>query len=283
MEHHISSTDLQNTLLAETLQALSLCYSEIGQEVYVVGATARDIALRIADIPNVPRRTLDLDVAIALQNWEQFTRLTEILLQAHFEKAPEKQRFYYKGADGQNNYEVDIVPFGAVALNDCIAWPPEGSPVMSVRCFDDVMRIADKVYIDNLFSFRIAPLSGQFLIKLDTWQDRHLSTKKDAADMVYILQNVYTAYALSHTDFPAEISIDIDNFDVIVAGAEWMATELKSFLSSTNRTYYAQLLLQEYQKEENSRLLNDMLDAAGGRYYALFRQAFLRIAQILEQ
>lgn len=282
MEYHISSTDLQNTLLAETLRALSLCYNEIKQEVYVVGATARDIALRIADIPNVPRRTLDLDVAIALQNWEQFTRLTEILLQAHFEKAPEKQRFYYKGANGQNNYEVDIVPFGAVALNDCIAWPPEGSPVMSVRCFDDVMRIADKVCVDNLFSFRVAPLSGQFLIKLDTWQDRHISTKKDAADMVYILQNVYTAYALSHTDFPTEISIDIDNFDVIVAGAEWMATELKSFLSSANRTYYAQMLLQEYQKEENSRLLNDMLDAAGGRYYALFRRAFLRIAQILE-
>lgn len=283
MEHHISSTDLQNILLAETLQALSLCYSEIGQEVYVVGATARDIALRIADIPNVPRRTLDLDAAIALQNWEQFTRLTEILLQAHFEKAPEKQRFYYKGADGQNNYEVDIVPFGAVALNDCIAWPPEGSPVMSVRCFDDVMRMADKVYVDNLFSFRVAPLSGQFLIKLDTWQDRHLSTKKDAADMVYILQNVYTAYALSHTDFPAEICIDIDNFDVIVAGAEWMATELKSCLCPANRTYYAQLLLQEYREEENSRLLNDMLDTAGGRYYALFRQAFLRIAQIIEQ
>ena len=50
---------------------------------------------------------------------------------------------------------------------------------------------------NDLFAFHIASLSGQFLIKLDAWNDRHLTTKKDAADMYYILQNVFTAYATS--------------------------------------------------------------------------------------
>ncbi|MBP5327152.1 MAG: hypothetical protein J6Y98_04490 [Bacteroidales bacterium] len=100
---------------------------------------------------------------------------------------------------------MDIVPFGEVEHDGMIAWPPEGSPVMSVRCFSEVMNQADRVTVEGEFSFRLASLSGQFLLKLDTWSDRHYNTRKDAADMVYILQNVYVAYALTRDGLPQEI------------------------------------------------------------------------------
>jgi predicted nucleotidyltransferase len=282
MEYKIHKTDLQNDLLVETLQALAECYSQINSELYVVGAAARDLAFRLLQISNAPRRTLDLDVAVLLSDWQQFETLTGILLDRHFVKGKEKQRFVYKAENGHPGYEVDVVPFGALADNEYIAWPPEGSPVMSVRCFDDVMRMADKVVVEDMFSFRMASLSGQFLIKLDAWQDRHLKTKKDAMDMVYILQNVYIAYALASQSLPPEIDINAEQFDTLVAGAEWIAADLKYILSAEHRQYYADMLVSEINKEENSELVNDMLDISDTRKYMLYRRALLRMAQILK-
>lgn len=282
MEYRIQKTDLPNNLLVETLQSLSECYQQLQLPLYVVGATARDIALRLLHVDNVPRRTLDLDVAVALGNWSEYEQLTAILLQNGFVKAPEKQRFYYPFAN-KINYEVDIVPFGPIAEQEQVAWPPEGSPVMSVRCFEDVMDSADVVCVENDFSFHLASLSGQFLIKLDTWQDRHLITNKDAADIVFILQNVYVAYALSRNIFPPEIDIEAEHFNVLVAGAEWIASDLKTMLTPKHQSYYSNLLFSELEKEENSELLNDMLDVSDSRQYSLLHRALSRMAQILEQ
>lgn len=283
MEYTIHKEDLQNDLMAETLQVLAGCYRQLGAEVFVVGAAARDIALRLLDVTNAPRRTMDLDVAVMLQEWNQYERLTSILLQNHFEKAREKQRFYYLGSNGRIRFEVDIVPFGAIAEEDQVAWPPEGSPVMSVRCFEDVMRAADKVTVDGAFAFRLASLSGQFLIKLDTWNDRRMKTKKDAADMAFLLQNVYVAYALAHDGLPPEVDTNTEHFDVIVAGAEWMAVDLKKILSDNHRHFYAEMLRGELAKNEESPLLNDLLDVSDSRNYKLYLRAFERMAQILEK
>ena len=283
MEYTIHKEDLQNDLMAETLQVLAGSYRQLGAEVFVVGAAARDIALRLLDVINVPRRTMDLDVAVMLQDWNQYERLTSILLQNHFEKAREKQRFYYLGSNGRIRFEVDIVPFGAIAEEDQVAWPPEGSPVMSVRCFEDVMRAADKVTVDGDFAFRLASLSGQFLIKLDTWNDRRMKTKKDAVDMAFLLQNVYVAYALAHDGLPPEVDTNTEQFDVIVAGAEWMAADLKKILSDEHRHFYAEMLRGELTKNEESPLLNDLLDVSDSRNYKLYLRAFERMAQILKK
>ena len=67
MEYNISKNELRNDLLAETLHELSICYTELGAEVYVVGAAARDIAMHLLNMLNALRRTLDLDVAELLQ------------------------------------------------------------------------------------------------------------------------------------------------------------------------------------------------------------------------
>ena len=282
MEYRISKEKIQNDLLAETLKALDGCYRQLGAEVYVVGAAARDIALRLLDVVNTPRRTMDLDVAVMLNDWSQYEQLTDILLQNHFEKAREKQRFIYHGNDDNIRFEVDIVPFGAIEENDCVAWPPEGSPVMSVRCFEDVMRAADKVTVDEDFAFLLASLSGQFLIKMDTWSDRRMNTKKDAADMAFLLQNVYVALALAHDGLPPEVDTNAEQFDVIVAGAEWMAADFKKMLTDEHRRFYVDMLRGELDMNEENPLLNDLLDVSDSRNYILYRRAFERMAQILE-
>ena len=108
-------------------------------------------------------------------------------------------------------------------------------------------------------------------------------TKKDAADMVFILQNVYVAYALTRPIFPPEIGIDASQFDVVVAGAEWMASDLKYILTPEHRQFYTNLLQDVIALEEDSQLINDMLDVSSGRYYDLFRRALQRMAEIWQE
>lgn len=281
MRYLINRRDLQNELLVEILQTLSDCYSMMDAELYVVGATARDVMLRLLKVSVLPRRTLDVDVAIALKDWSQYDRLTELMLQCNFVKAKENQRFFYCGKANQYRYEVDVVPFGELAVNEMIAWPPEGSPVMSVRCFMDVMNQADIVQVDDRFSFKVASLSGQFLIKYDTWLDRHSITSKDAADMAFILQNVYIAYALSRQCLPDEINLDANRFDVVVAGAEWIASDLRTMLNEEHRLFYANSIYRELELNGESPLLNDLFDVSDSRKYELFQRAIRRIAEIL--
>ena len=93
-------------------------------------------------------------MAIALKDWSQFELLSENLLKNNFVKGKPKQRFYYKGVDGKNDYEIDIVPFGELEEDEKVAWPPEGNPEMSVKCFRDVMNIADTVVIEDAITIR---------------------------------------------------------------------------------------------------------------------------------
>lgn len=72
MEYKITREALQNDLLYDTLKALSQVMNDLQLDVYVVGALARDIAMEILEMPPSPRRTADLDVAIALKDWNQF-------------------------------------------------------------------------------------------------------------------------------------------------------------------------------------------------------------------
>lgn len=282
MTYTLKREELGNDLLMSVLEALTNAYKEIGSEVYVVGAAARDLSLKLLRAGSAPRRTMDLDVAVLLEKWNEYERLTEILIKDGFVKAPEKQRFYYCGIENVR-YEVDIVPFGDIAQEEMIAWPPEGNPVMSVRCFADVMKNADKVVVEGRFAFRMTSLSGQWLIKLDAWCDRHLMTRKDAADMQFILENAYIALALSSDAIPDTISLDASTFDQTVAGAEWIASDLLNMLSKDHKMYYANMLDSEVIQREDSQLVNDLLDNAVIGTFDSICRALVRMSQILRK
>ena len=99
--------------------------------------------------------------------------------------------------------------------------------------------------------------------------------------MVHILRNGYVAYALSRQTLPPEINIEASEFDVVVAGAEWIASDLCLILSKEHRRFYGTMLQDEVNQEENSALINDLLDVSDARQYTLFRRAIGRMAQIL--
>ena len=284
MEYNITRDTLQNNLLYDTLKALSKVMYDLQLDVYVVGALARDIAMEILKMPPSPRRTADLDVAIALKDWSQFELLKEQLLKNNFVKGKPKQRFYYKGEDGNNDYEIDIVPFGKLETDEKVAWPPEGNPEMSVKCFKDVMNIADTVVIDDTIIVKMAPLSGQFFIKFDTWIDRHLLTDKDAADMLYIMDNFYLAYVSFKQPVPDEVQETSERFDLLNGGARWIACEMREFLTNEHLQFYTNQLQEQIELDENSPLIRTMSNKySASDSHMIVRNALIGMVEVLKK
>ncbi len=284
MEYKITRDTLQNNLLYDTLEALSKVMNDLQLDVYVVGALARDIAMEILEMPPSRRRTSDLDVAIALKDWSQFELLSENLLKNNFVKGKPKQRFYYKGVDGKNDYEIDIVPFRELEEDEKVAWPPEGNPEMSVKCFRDVMNIADTVVIEDAITIKMAPLSGQFLIKFDTWLDRHLLTDKDAADMLYIMDNFYLAYVSFKQPVPDEVQETSESFDLLNGGARWIACEMKEFLTKEHLQFYTDQLQAQIELDENSPLIRSMSSKySASDSHMIVRNALIGMVEVLKK
>ena len=72
MTYNISSDKLENPLLKDLLKELNIFFNSTGVDFYVIGATARDIILSSLHDMIPDRKTVDLDIAIAISNWKQF-------------------------------------------------------------------------------------------------------------------------------------------------------------------------------------------------------------------
>lgn len=253
MSLNISSEKIDNPLLIDLLRQLNHTFSRIGNDFFVIGATARDIILQVLANTSARRKTRDLDIAIAVTGWDKYNEVCNALIEDGFEKTTHQaQRFYF------GDYEVDIVPYGAVAkADDNIYWPPEETIAMSVKGFDEVLKEAITVCVNNEFEIRIASLHGLFLLKLNAWLDRNIGTNKDAEDMWYIVDNYY--FANEERGVHPEV-YELDGFDLIVGGAYWMAHDIADLLSKEQIAYYADVLRNEIEREENSRLVVQILE-----------------------
>ena len=266
MKNSMSKKDLENDALYDTLKALSDCVSSLGLKLYVVGATARDLMMKLLDEYPSKRKTRDLDVAIALSDWSQFENLSQILQKNYFRKDPANQKFYYEGKKHDNDYEVDVVPFGDIAGEDeTLLWPPEYEKEMSVKCFTEVMNRSMPITIDKLFNINIAMLAGQFLIKLDAWNDRHTAEydSKDADDMFLILSRYHDAYIKEPNITPPD-AVDYNNHDnETIWGAQWLASDIKNILSNEHLIYYVNMINAELSKKTESDLINNFIRLYG--------------------
>lgn len=276
MDLTISSEKIGNPLLIELLRKLTDSFGRMNREFYVIGATARDIIVQQLLDTASTRRTKDLDIAIAIPDWDAFEQIKERLVADGFKKSNDMyQRFYY-GA-----YEVDIVPYGVVAKeDDNIYWPPEEVIAMSVKGFDEVLSEAITVSIDDEFKVKIASLHGLFLLKLNAWLDRNAKTSKDAEDMSFILSN----YFMANLDREIHQEVyDWENFDEYIVGGYWLAHDLVTLLNVNQLNYYKEVIEGELAKQEESRLINQMIENSYSLKYETVRATWQIIADVFSK
>lgn len=258
MSYHILSKELSNPELKDILQALNTFFQSKKIDFYIVGATARDILLTnlYGLIPE--RKTMDIDIAIAISNWEEFEIIERELPQReYFEKdSYQKQRFIYKGF-----YAIDVIPFGKIAQKDGnIYWPPDGVIAMSVSGFPEIAAATISVSVDNEFDIKVSSLSGFFLLKLMAWKDRHLYSAKDAYDIALILEyyieiNQQRAYEEHYDLYEAE------PFDQIEASGRLIARDIKVLIGANKATmtHLIEILSREIELSQESPLVNQLV------------------------
>ena len=161
-------------------------------EPLLVGALARDLLLHYGHGIAITRATEDVDLALAIENWDEFDSVRSALLSTG-KFAP------YSGAIHKLRYReqcwIDLVPFGAVERPDgIIAWPPAGEEVMRVLGYKEANATAIHVTLPESQVVRVVSLPMLAVLKVLVWKDRQAyAPRKDALDLALILHNYLDA------------------------------------------------------------------------------------------
>lgn len=259
MDYKVKSTDIQHPLLKPVLEELIPVFEEAGIKFYIIGAVARDIILELYDEKS-KRVTMDLDIAIAINDWSAFDVLaTQIVSLPNFTKdTKQQQKFLYK-----SNFEIDIVPYGGIKnQNDKIYWPPDESFAMTVLGFEEVEDSLLKIQLDEELNFDIVSLEGVFLLKLFAWKDRFQKTTKDAEDLGFILNNYFNINRDSSFDEPYNKVYNLEDFTELKAGAIILGQKLNLMLAKSPpvKAKLKSILEENIAKAEESKLINQIIE-----------------------
>lgn len=216
MSFYDVSANHEFDLQGDVLQHLLEHARKENLDVLLVGAAARDVLIRHVTKAVPERATSDIDVAVAVADWEEYRRLTSALESV----GRSIHTFRVRGID------VDIVPFGSIESPDrTITWPDEHR--MTTNGFREALRHAVMVTFPGEITVKVASLAAQVVLKLHAWSDRNLTTTRDAIDLRTIL--------LAYSDGPYLDELYVDwthvleryDFDVTPAGAHRLGVEIR--------------------------------------------------------
>lgn len=263
MIYNISSDKFTHPLLKPILTELSAYFNKVGISFFVVGATARDIIMELHN-ERSGRMTQDLDIAITVNDWEQWKKVEhEIVSLGNFSKdLKQKQRFLYKDI-----FQLDIVPFGEIMKQDKIFWPPDESFAMSVLGFNAAEDGSLKVSVDKELEIKVASLSGIFLLKIVAWKDRHLRSNKDADDIGFILNNYLEIHRESSLEHYEEVYPE--DHTLLTGGATLLGIHILEMLKDYPEVKKSilEILSSEMDQKEESMLINQILETHQMLYY----------------
>jgi len=86
--------------------------------------------------------------------------------------------------------------------------------------------------------------------------DRHDYNHKDADDMFFILDKFYMT-SVMNDQTPTE-DVD-DNEENLICGAQWIASIMRSILSTDHLNYYSDKIKEELDKKTESQLIKDFI------------------------
>lgn len=154
-------------------------------DMMLVGAACRDVLHAALGHSFATVATRDLDLGLALSNWDVFETLAD-----EFPRAGHTG-IRYRIA-GQ---VVDLLPFGEVEDPEGVVDPPTRREPVSVWAFEEIFAASTALELPESLQIRIPEVSGYAAAKLGAWLDRsEWGETKDATDLALV---VYW-YAESH-------------------------------------------------------------------------------------
>jgi predicted nucleotidyltransferase len=190
-------------------------------DILLVGAMARDLLLFHAHGIKAKRGTEDIDLGFAVASWSDYEKLRESLLSSDlFHTHPNgAHKLLYR-----KQMEVDLIPFGGLENADgTISWPPDGDTVMSVLGYKEALESSMDVLLPSARQVAVVSLPMLAVLKVLAWSERRLiAPRKDASDLLLILQNYLDAGNSERLYSEASQLLESSDFDYERAGA-WLA------------------------------------------------------------
>lgn len=220
----INITDSEYSDILPLLTIVSEVSDQLGFNYMVIGAVSRDLLIKyVYDVKVRLRGTTDLDLAIMIDDWEKYDIIINQLISQHgFVKGRQKQRLLY------NSLQLDIIPFGSIAEDNSILWPPEKSFKMSIMGFNEVYESGIDISIDSI-TLRILSLEGLFITKLIAWNDRKGKKRTDAEDLGSIIYNYHDFYPEDIFENYSHL-IDSPEYDYVLSGVRIFGIRLRKYL-----------------------------------------------------
>ena len=246
--------------IVSVLTSLGEACNDLSVEFFVIGAFARDLHLQHHHDIDVPRRTRDVDVAVAVDGWESYADLCDRLITEYdFTDEDPKQRIRSPGG-----MKVDLVPFGAIAdSSGQIQFPPDDRPEMTVLGLEEARRTAVSVAFDSGGSVDVVSLPGLGLLKLIAWDERPRERAHDAQDLCFILRTYFDVELDTIVERHGDL-FDVDDFNRPLVSARAYGREVASLLrrSDALREHVVHILERETADIHQSRLA-DAMNAPG--------------------
>ena len=224
---------------------------------FVVGATARDFILEHCYNMKSPRITVDIDLGVEVADWVQFNKLSKALLATgKFFKDRDKQRFLF------DDVRIDIIPFGRITdENRKISWPPEHEIFMSVLGFEEAYKYSITVRLRSTpeLDIKLPTLPGLALMKVISWKDEYPDRKKDAEDLLFIMDN-YEAAGNEERLYGRELSLlEEEGFDTRLAGIRLLGRDMVKISDPETLERVKKILESETGEQSRYRLVEDMV------------------------
>ncbi len=227
---------------------------------FVVGATARDILLEVHFGIGSKRATVDIDIAVFIENWEQFNHLKDDLIGINdFTQTRDTHRLLFR-----KRLPVDIVPFGGVAeKGDLIEWPPDGSFKMSVTGFRECFQHAVQVKISGKpkLTVSVVSLACLAILKLISWDDNSVRRQKDASDLVFIIRNYLDAGNLERLFEEAPDIVDSSDYDYEAGSPRFLGRDISKIAYTSTINKLIEILKRESKRQRGHGIAMDVLQA----------------------
>ena len=197
--------------IIDALREVNRVADALGISFFVVGAAARDIILKHCYGIEPRRMTRDIDLGVKVESWALFDRLMDSLIATkRFATTKDRQRLKF------GELLVDIIPFGRIANGQYrISWPPEHEIIMSLVGFKEAYEHAIIVRLSSapVLDIKIPSLPGLALMKLISWKEQYPKRKKDAHDLLLIMDK-YEEAGIFERLYNEELELlQVENFD----------------------------------------------------------------------
>lgn len=224
---------------------------------FLIGATVRDMLLYYVYDIKVYRKTNDIDFAVRVKNWDEYSKLAAAVEKSGFRKDERIEHRFYTDA-----LIIDFIPFGEIAdKNNNITWRDNDQKEMNVIGFDDAFLNSEdiKIQAEPDIIIKAASVESLVMLKIFAWDDRAAEIRiKDARDL-YLIISTYLRAGNEERLYEDHLDIVAEATDYELTGARLLGRDIAKVASEEAKSN----LLEILNDDKFNLLANEMAQYEG--------------------